>query len=109
MSTTIVPTPETKRLARVMLIKASRVGVYEAARTHAEDIAPGQQAALIAVLLAAATRGNKPGPKPLPNQFSEAQRRRGYAQYRQGIRTEFAMAAGREYLRVHKREQRKAS
>lgn len=108
MSPVVVPTPETKRVARLLLSDARRVGVYEAALIHAGKVAPGQHAALVAVLLAAATPAVKCGPKPLPNQFTTADRLRGYTQYRQGIRTEFALAAAREYMRIHKRQQRKA-
>lgn len=49
------------------------------------------------------------GRPPTPLLMTEADRKRGYAEYRRGIRTPFTEAACREYQRLHKRMSRAAA
>lgn len=109
----VVATRTTRKAADRMMRLAAKVGGPEAARRVLPDLEPGQLAALVGLLLRPARHGvtESRGRPVLPTTMSDEAMRRGYSQYRQGVRNDFTITAMREYTRLNKRSerQRKAS
>lgn len=102
----IVPTPDTRAVARAMIHATEQTSGGDAVLQHLSKVAPDQFPALVAALLTATKVHKKLGRPAQPLQFSEDDRKRGYRQYRQGQRTPFAVAAYREYQRVNQARRR---
>lgn len=98
----VVPTETTKRVAAAMIRDSHAEPGSDVVMTSLRYIRPDQIPALIGVLL----DHNRANRKVKPLTLSEADRLRGYGQYRNGSRTPFAVTAYREYQRAHKRGQR---
>ncbi|MBZ5736469.1 hypothetical protein K8Z61_18415 [Nocardioides sp. TRM66260-LWL] len=102
----VVPNHRTRAVATRMVRLAEERNGADAVLECIADVDPQQIPALIAVLLTSTKVHKKTGRPPMPIQFDHADRLRGYRQYRQGSRTEFAVAAYREYQRINRRKQR---
>ncbi|WP_228941885.1 hypothetical protein [Nocardioides sp. Leaf374] len=102
----VVPTPATRALAARLVRQTRDSTAAEAVLANVDDIAPDQYAALLAAVLTSTKAHDKLGRPREPLQLTEEERRRGYSQYRQGERTEFACVAYREYQRVMARRYR---
>lgn len=103
----VVPSDATRRLAASMIRDAAATTGADSALKHMPEMRADQLVALIGVLLTATKQHRKPGRAPVPSQFTAEERRRGWSQYRQGVRTEFAVAAAREYRRMAQRALRR--
>jgi hypothetical protein len=105
----LVPTPATRALARRMRARAEQTSGAEAAMLLAE-LDPHQIYALVGLLLGDRTTPlTKNGRPRLADRFTDAQRRHGYARYRQGARDATTVAQYREYQRVQMRKYRAAA
>lgn len=109
----VVATRETRRIVDKMLRVAHEEGAGEAVLRHLADLDPAQIPALIAAVLNAPARCSRTHSErqsirrePLPFTLTAEAQLRGYSQYRQGVRTDFAVTAMREYTRANKRAER---
>ena len=105
----VVANRDTRRLADRMMRLAVDVGGPEAARQLLPRLDAGQLAALVGILLRPPQHGvigRRNGRPSLPVTMSPEAMRRGYSQYRQGVRNDFTITAMREYTRENKRVER---
>lgn len=98
----IVPTEQTKKIAALMLREVQSEAGSQVVLERLRHVRPDQLPALLAVVLDA-KRANR---KIKPLTLSREDRLRGYALWRRGDRTPFAVTAYREYQRAHKRGDR---
>lgn len=102
----LVPTPATQHVAKLMMRTTLRDTPADAVLRHLPQLEPQQVPALLALVLRNAKINQKPGRQRLPDLFSAAERRRGYASYKRGDRSDWAVACFREYQRHQQRTQR---
>lgn len=99
----VVANQHTRRVRDRLLATARDNGGGEAVLRHLADIEPAQLPALIALLLRPA---DELRPQRVPFTLTPEAMRRGYSQYRQGSRSDFAITAMREYTRRNKQLER---
>lgn len=99
----VVPTPRTRQVARMMIADAVQETGPDAVLRHLHRLPGDQLPALLGVLLTNAKMQQKLGRPPMPNVFTDEERRRGNRQYKAGMRDDWTVAAWREYQRVIQR------
>lgn len=91
-----------------------RIGHYRATtmvEAHAAELTGGRWVTKNGIKVWEYDDDAPPSPinRRIPVTLTPEAMRRGYSQYRMGIRTEFAITAQREYQRLHKRARRGAA
>lgn len=103
----VVPSPRVRRLADAMIRDAEEMNGADVVIRHAKSIRGEDLPALLALLLTSTKVHKKIGAPRLPELLTDADRLRGYAAYKRGDRTEFAIQAFREYQRIQQRRHRR--
>ena len=102
----LVPDKRTRNTLHRLVTTARRETGPDAVARHLSDLPPDQWPALIGLLLTQVNIVTKTGAVRLPDEFTEADRKAGYARYKRGHRDDLTIRQFREYQRHQQRKQR---
>lgn len=103
----LVPNKRTRQLAQIMVRHAHRETGLDAAARWLPEVEPDQVGALIGLLLTNVKVQERQIAPRREDQFTDAERKAGYAAYKKGSRSEWAIECFREYQRLAARRARR--